>query len=157
MNFHIRAMQTEDLPRVAEIDSLSMSNPWSERMFATELSNPHARTSVAEVNGTIVALLVLWMILDEAHIATIAVHPDFRRQGISKIMMKTALSAAEKEGALTSLLEVRAGNLAAIKLYEIFGFEEVGLRRGYYKDNGEDALLMTLKDLRAALALKQSL
>ena len=144
MSIHIRKMTSEDLPRVVEIDKLSMSNPWSERMYVTELKNEGARCWVAELDRKVVSFLVLWMILDEAHIATIAVAPELRRQGIGQELLSFALENALKEGALTSLLEVRAGNTAALDLYRRFGYEEVGLRRGYYKDNGEDAVLMTL-------------
>jgi ribosomal-protein-alanine N-acetyltransferase len=82
--------------------------------------------------------------LDEAHIATIAIHPDFRRQGTGKLLLQAGMQAAYAEVARIYHLEVRAGNLAAQKMYSDFGYEIVGRRPGYYKNNGEDALLMTL-------------
>jgi ribosomal-protein-alanine N-acetyltransferase len=100
---------------------------------------------VAEVEGKIAAMLVLWFIIDEAHIATIAVHPDFRRQGIGEQILLHALRAAHSEGAQRAFLEVRAGNFAAQAMYRKYGFEMAGVRPGYYKDNNEDALLMDLE------------
>ena len=92
-------------------------------------------------------MLVLWMIVDEAHIATLATHPEARRQGVAKQLLVKALETAYAEGARTALLEVRAGNEAAQSMYRKFGFEEVGRRERYYKDNHEDAVLMTLDRL----------
>ncbi|MCF6277740.1 MAG: ribosomal protein S18-alanine N-acetyltransferase [Anaerolineales bacterium] len=148
MSVRIRKMTSADLPRVHEIDRLSMSSPWSQQMFATELDNPLARCWVAEADGDIVGTLVLWLIADEAHIATVAVHPDYRRQGIGQKLLSFSLKEVAAEGARLSLLEVRAGNTSALDLYRRFGYEAVGLRRAYYKDNAEDAILMTLHDIR---------
>jgi ribosomal-protein-alanine N-acetyltransferase len=88
---------------------------------------------------------VLWFIVDEAHIATIAVHPDFRRQGLGEQILLHALRSAQDEGARRAFLEVRAGTSAAQALYKKSGFEIAGVRRGYYKDNNEDAILMNLE------------
>lgn len=146
MNMLFRRMLVEDIPAVHEIDTLSFSLPWTERSFRFELTqNPVSRAWVAEVDGRIAAMLVLWFIVDEAHIATIAVHPDFRRQGIGEQILCHALRAAEGEGARRAFLEVRAGNAAAQAMYKKYGFEVAGVRPGYYKDNNEDALLMTLE------------
>lgn len=148
MNLVIRRMTLEDVPAVHEIDSLSFSLPWPERSFRFEVSeNPASRGWVAEVDGRVVAMLVLWLTVDEAHIATIATHPDFRQQGIGERLMIAALQSARREGARTAFLEVRASNLAAQNLYRKYGFVVSGCRPGYYKDNQEDALLMTLEDL----------
>jgi len=139
-------MTVEDIQAVHEIDMLSFSLPWSERSFRFELTeNPVSRGWVAEVNGQIAAMLVLWFFVDEAHIATIAVHPDFRRQGIGEEILIHALQAAQDEGARRAFLEVRAGNAAAQGMYKKYGFEVTGVRPGYYKDNNEDALLMNLE------------
>ena len=142
----IRRMKLEDVPAVHEIDVLSFSLPWPERSFRFELTgNPTSRGWVTEVNGRVAAALVLWFIIDEAHIATIAVHPDFRRQGLGEQILLHALRAVQAEGARRAFLEVRAGNTAAQALYKKYGFEIAGIRRGYYKDNNEDALLMNLE------------
>ena len=142
----IRRMTLADVPAVHEIDLLSFSLPWPERSFRFELTeNQVSRAWVAEVDGKIAAMLVLWFIIDEAHIATIAVHPDFRRQGIGEQILLHALRAARNEGAQRAFLEVRAGNAAAQAMYRKYGFEVAGVRPGYYKDNNEDALLMNLE------------
>lgn len=144
MNFEIRRMVEADMPAVIEIDQLSFSLPWPERSFRFEVTgNPAARCWVGEIDGRIVAMLVIWMILDEAHVATIATHPDFRHQGLGRQLLEHALKAAVEEGAVRSFLEVREGNLSAQAMYRQFGFVEDGRRPRYYKDNGEDAILMS--------------
>lgn len=143
----IRRMRLDDVPAVHAIDMLSFSLPWPERSFHFELTgNPTSRGWVTEVDGQVAAMLVLWFVIDEAHIATIAVHPDFRRQGLGEQLLLHALRAARDEGARRAFLEVRAGNSAAQALYIKYGFEVTGVRRGYYKDNNEDALLMNLEN-----------
>jgi len=142
----IRRMTLEDIPEVHAIDLLSFSLPWPERSFRFELTeNPISRGWVAEVDGIIAAMLVLWFIVDEAHIATIAVHPDFRRQGIGEQILLHALRGVQDEGARRAFLEVRAGNAAAQAMYKKYGFEITGVRPGYYRDNNEDAMLMNLE------------
>ena len=142
----IRRMTLADVPAVHEIDLLSFSLPWPERSFRFELTeNQVSRGWVTEVDGKVAAMLVLWFIVDEAHIATIAVHPDFRRQGIGEQILLYALRAARAEGAQRAFLEVRAGNAAAQAMYRKYGFTVAGVRRGYYKDNNEDAFLMNLE------------
>jgi ribosomal-protein-alanine N-acetyltransferase len=148
VNLAIRRMTLEDVPTVHEIDTLSFSLPWPERSFRFELTeNPVARSWVAESGGRIAAMLVLWLIVDEAHIATIATHPDFRRKGIGERLMIAALLSARAEGAARAFLEVRAGNAGALALYKKYSFVVAGLRPRYYKDNNEDAILMNLEDL----------
>jgi [ribosomal protein S18]-alanine N-acetyltransferase len=148
VNFSIRRMTLEDVPFVHEIDTLSFSLPWPERSFRFELTeNPVARPWVVESGGRVAAMLVLWLIIDEAHIATIATHPDFRRQGFAERLMIAALVSAREEGARRAFLEVRAGNAGALELYKKYGFIIVGVRKGYYKDNNEDAILMNLEEL----------
>lgn len=139
----MRAMTAADLPAVSTLDALSFRQPWPKNAFETELANPGARCWVAEVDGQVVAALVIWCVLDEAHIATIAVHPAFRRRGLGGRLLEAGMQAAYAEGARIYHLEVRDGNAAAQELYTSFGFEIVGRRPKYYHDTGEDALLMT--------------
>jgi ribosomal-protein-alanine N-acetyltransferase len=147
-------MRLEDVSAVHEIDMLSFSLPWPERSFNYEVNeNPAARCWVAEVDGRITAMLVMWLIVDEAHIATLATHPGFRRQGIGERLLLTALGAVREEGAGRAFLEVRAGNLGAQALYKKYGFSVDGVRPRYYKDNNEDAILMSLDGLHT-LALE---
>lgn len=148
MNFHIRRMTVEDVPAVAELDRISFSLPWTERSFHFEVSsNPASRCWVAEQGGQIIGVVVAWLLLDEVHIATIATRPEFRRQGIAQALLAHVLKLGAKDGALSSFLEVRASNVAAQAMYHKFGYEETGRRPRYYKDNGEDAILMTLEGL----------
>ena len=152
MSLIVRRMTVEDVPAAHEIDKLSFTLPWPERSFRFEVSdNPASRCWVAELDGRLVGMLVLWKIVDEAHIATLATHPEFRRMRIAEQLLVTALESAYAEGARSALLEVRAGNEAAQALYRKFGFEEVGRRGRYYKDNNEDAVLMTLHRLPEVL------
>ena len=139
-------MVEADVPAVHEIDELSFTLPWPERSFRFELTNnPSSRCWVAVADDRIAAMAVIWLIVDEAHVATIATHPDFRRQGIGEKLLKHALQSALEEGAVRSFLEVRASNEAAQAMYHRFGYIEDGRRPRYYKDNGEDAILMSAK------------
>ena len=146
----IRPMQPDDLEKVRAIDRLSFSLPWPESAFQYELNaNPAALLWVAETESPpeerrVVGMIVVWLITDEAHVATIAVHPDFRGQGIGRRLLSTALREAIRRGASQAMLEVRAGNQAAQALYRRFGFEVTYRRPKYYRDNNEDALLMNL-------------
>jgi ribosomal-protein-alanine N-acetyltransferase len=151
MSLVVRKMTVEDVPAAHAIDVSSFTLPWPERSFRFEVTdNPAARCWVAEMDGQVVGMLVLWMIVDEAHIASLATHTEFRRRGIAKQLLVEALDNAYSEGARTAFLEVRASNEAARRMYQKFGFEEVGRRERYYKDNNEDAILMTLKRLPLA-------
>jgi ribosomal-protein-alanine N-acetyltransferase len=148
VSISIRRMTLEDVPIVHEIDMLSFSLPWPERSFRFEMTeNPVARGWVAVSGERIASMLVLWLIVDEAHIATLATHPDFRREGIGQQLMITALLSARAEGAVRAFLEVRAGNTNALALYKKHGFAVAGIRPRYYRDNNEDAILMNLEDL----------
>jgi ribosomal-protein-alanine N-acetyltransferase len=152
LDLSIRRMNLADVPGVYALDVLSFNLPWTERSFLYEVTeNANARNWVAELpqdgSPRLVGMLVLWFILDEAHIATLAVHPEFRRRGIARRLLQTALDEAYTEGAERCLLEVRAGNRAALTMYKEIGFEIVGRRSHYYHDNDEDALLMTLENL----------
>lgn len=148
MSYFFRRMTLDDLEQVVAIDQISFSLPWPARSFQLELTdNPVSRCWVADLDGRVIAMLVAWFIVDEIHIATIATHPDFRRQGIGRNLLLHVLRSAKEEGALTSFLEVRESNLAAIEMYRQFGFVESGKRAGYYKDNNEDAILMSLGSL----------
>ncbi len=149
----LRPMELKDVEQVYAIDVQSFSLPWSERSYRFELTeNPTSRPWVAEVvNGRgqlqVVGMIVVWIILDEAHIATVATHPAFRRQGVARRLLVTALEDAASRGAIKAYLEVRRSNLGAQKLYEQFGFVVTGVRPRYYLDTQEDALLMTLERL----------
>lgn len=150
MTLVIRKMTLDDIPAVVDLDQKSFSLPWPERSFRFELTdNPASRCWVAELDGKVVGMIVVWLIVDEAHVATIATHPDFRRKGVAKRLLSHALQKLMEQGARSSFLEVRESNLAAQEMYRKFGYEETGRRRRYYKDNDEDAILMNLGSLSA--------
>ena len=150
---HIRPMRMEDLEQVQAVDRLSFSMPWPPSAYRYELKeNPQSLLRVAEIrtpddNWQIVGVIVIWLILDEAHIASIAVSPEQRGQGIGKRLLAEALKEAIQRGQSVATLEVRAHNFSAQNLYRRFKFEVVGQRPRYYRDNNEDALIMTLKSL----------
>jgi [ribosomal protein S18]-alanine N-acetyltransferase len=150
MNITIRKMTVDDVPAVVDLDQKSFSLPWPERSFRFELTdNPASRCWVAELDGKVIGMIVVWLIVDEAHIATLATHPEYRRQGIGRRLLAYALRQIMQDGARSSFLEVRASNLAAQEMYRKFGYEATGRRRHYYRDNDEDAILMTLDSLTA--------
>ena len=148
-------MEPRDLPSVIALDQQSFSLPWPESSFHFELEkNPAARCWVAEMTDDptmVVGMIVVWLILDEVHIATFAVDPQARRLHIGQILLARTLVNGVENGATKSFLEVRSGNLAACALYLKFGFEEVGVRKKYYSDNGEDAIMMNLDPINLQL------
>jgi ribosomal-protein-alanine N-acetyltransferase len=148
----IRPMKIDDLAQVHNIDELSFSTPWPLSSYRFELiENPTSMLWVAEESlpgkNRVVGMVVVWMLVDEAHIATFAVHPDSRSRGIGRRLLVYSLQEAARKGAIQATLEVRIGNLIAQNLYHEFGFRVVGRRPKYYQDNHEDALIMTLFDL----------
>ncbi len=151
--FVIRKMRLEDIAEVTKIDQASFSLPWPENAYAYELRRDlNSLVYVAEIEENdgqmkLIGVIVVWLILDEAHVATLAVHPDFRHQGVAQRMLLYALIQSAKRGALKATLEVRENNLIAQHLYQRFGFKVVGRRKGYYRDNHEDALIMTVEPL----------
>jgi ribosomal-protein-alanine N-acetyltransferase len=152
----MRKMTMDDLPAVMEIDRLSFSTPWSPRSFDYELNdNPASCLRVAEVRTSapgIAGFAGFWMLIDEAHISTLAVHPDLRGRGIGGVLLRDVIEQAIGLQASLVTLEVRESNQVGIHLYRNHGFEVVGRRVRYYKDNQEDAILMTLTDLRGMMA-----
>jgi len=152
-DLQIRIMQDEDIKQVTEIDRSSFTLPWPPRSFLFEIhENAYSLPLVAEFTSDdgckeISGFLVVWIIIDEAHIGTIAVAEKHRKKGIAEKLMKVGLSTAAQKGALSALLEVRRSNTPAITMYEKLGFVVDGVRPKYYKDNNEDAILMSLPNL----------
>ena len=140
----IAAMRLEDLAEVQRIEQASFSTPWPENAYRSELmTNRLASYLVARIDDRIVAYGGMWLMVDEAHITTFAVHPAWRRQRIGERLLLAFLDLARDRHAREATLEVRLSNLAARRLYEKYGFRPVGLRPRYYSDNNEDALIMT--------------
>ena len=140
----IGPMRLDDLPAIHRIELASFSAPWPPHAYRSELeSNRLANYLVARVGDRIAAYGGMWIMVDEAHITTFAVHPAWRRQRIGERLLLAFLDLAMDRRAHEATLEVRLSNLPARKLYEKYGFRPVGLRPRYYSDNGEDALIMT--------------
>lgn len=136
-------MRPEDLDQVLAIERASFTMPWSRGAFLYEMQqNRVARCWVMRERGDVVAYLCVWEIADELHITNVAVRPDFRRRGIARELLGTAIADARARGFRVVALEVRPSNVEARALYRSLGFEVIGRRRGYYYDTGEDALLM---------------
>jgi ribosomal-protein-alanine N-acetyltransferase len=141
-------MHHEDVPAVHEIERLSFRTPWPAYAFEQELrSNRLARYLVARAGDRIVGFAGVWLMVDEAHITTFGVHPEWRRQRIGRQLLLNLAELSVSIGARRMTLEVRPSNLPAQALYRGFGFEIAGRRHRYYTDDGEDALIMTTPDL----------
>ncbi|MDQ2623505.1 MAG: ribosomal protein S18-alanine N-acetyltransferase [Actinomycetota bacterium] len=136
----IRELGYADLPAVVSIERRSFSSPWSVGMFVLEMSRRSGITLAAVEDGKVIGCVILSRYDQAWHLMKIAVAPEQRRRGIASTLVEAAFSRLESETPVT--LEVRPSNHSAIALYERFGFVSLGLRKGYYPDNGEDALIM---------------
>jgi ribosomal-protein-alanine N-acetyltransferase len=144
----IEPMGLDDLPTVQAIEEASFTTPWPPHAYRSEIeTNRLAQYIVARVGGEVVAYAGMWMMVDEAHITTFAVHPRWRRQRIGERLLLTLFDLARGRRAREATLEVRLSNLPARRLYEKYGFRPVGLRPRYYSDDNEDALIMTTESL----------
>jgi ribosomal-protein-alanine N-acetyltransferase len=144
----VEPMQLEDVAAVHEIERLSFRTPWPAYAFEQELrGNRLARYLVARAGDRVVGFAGLWMMVDEAHITTFGVHPEWRRQAIGRQLLLNLAELSIAIGARRMTLEVRESNVVAQALYRAFGFDTVGRRRAYYTDDGEDALVMTTPEL----------
>ncbi len=139
----LREMLVEDLDQVIKIERELFSPPWTREGFFTYLTHKDAMFLVVEEKGEILAYCGLLMVLDEGDITNVAVRPDRQREGIGHFLMDSLIRLAEEQGVTTIHLEVRVGNDTAIRLYERMGFTRDGIRKQYYTDPVEDALLMT--------------
>jgi [ribosomal protein S18]-alanine N-acetyltransferase len=138
----VRPMRPPDLEHVARVERASFPTSWHTQAYATELTNPAALYLVATVGETVVGFSGQWVIMDEAHITTIAVSPEWRGRRIGERILSEMLGQAIRRGATRATLEVRATNDPARRLYEKYGFVDVAVRKAYYPDNGEDAVIM---------------
>lgn len=148
----IAPMRQEDIPVVIDIESVSFSTSWPANAFANEISeNKLAHYYVGRIDGKIVAYGGIWVILEDSHITTIAVHPDHRGRGLGEQMLVHLLDEAMARGASWITLEVRESNDVAQRLYRKYGFTNVSVRRAYYSDNNENAVVMWAGNLRGQL------
>ncbi len=144
----LRPMGEDDLDSVLAIEGGSFETPWTRTHFRDELKNADLSVPrLALFDGQVVGYTVTWIIVDECHLANIAVHPDFRGLGIGRVLLEDVLELARDRSCGKVCLEVRRSNKTAIRLYESFGFRVVGVRKNYYHDGflrNEDAILMDL-------------
>jgi ribosomal-protein-alanine N-acetyltransferase len=144
----IRPMTAADLPAVQLIERASFTTPWPAQAYRQELeANRLAHYVVALLGERIVGYGGIWLMVDEAHVTTFAIHPAYRRRRIGERLLIALLDLAVDRHAREATLEVRLSNLAARRLYEKYGFRPVGIRPRYYSDNQEDALIMTTEPL----------
>ena len=144
----IEPMRLADLPDVQAIEQASFTTPWPPHAYRSEIeSNRLSTYLVARYGDTLVGYAGMWLMVDEAHITTFAIHPAWRRRRIGERLLLSLLDLAVDRRAREATLEVRLSNLAARRLYEKYGFRPVGLRPNYYSDDREDALVMTTETL----------
>lgn len=133
-----------DLDGILAVDQASFTNPWTREMFEWEAAHSDvARVYVVRAGGAgVIAYCAGWIVFDELHINNLAVLPAWRRRGVGRALLEAVLAEARRLGAVRATLEVRASNQAARALYERAGFRPAGLRRGYYTNPVEDALIL---------------
>ncbi len=137
----IRAFTQQDIPKIAELEKLCFSDPWQADAFYAVCRYPVLYGLVAEEDGEIVGYCCTQVLFEDAELQNIAVAPKMRGRGLATDLLTAAEENAKTLGAEKCFLEVRVGNTPAIRLYEKFGYERIGVRKGYYGE-GEDAILM---------------
>ena len=135
-------MNESHVPQVAELEKICFSDPWSEKSVASELNNSLSCWLVAEENGVVTGYIGSQTVIDESDMMNVAVHPDHRRKGIAEALVVELVEALKKRESHCLTLEVRASNEPAKALYEKLGFAQVGLRKNYYRNPKEDALIL---------------
>lgn len=143
-------MTPADIPHITAIERRCYAMPWQESAYYTELANSCATYLVARLGERVVGYAGMWVIMDEAHITTIAVDPDYRGRRYAERLMLALIERAQRLGANRATLEVREGNRVARHLYRLFGFEDTAVRKCYYTDNQENAIVMWAEGLRTA-------
>ena len=148
-NITIRKMEKTDLEQVMAIEEEAYGeHHWSRESFCNELENNlSVYFSAVDENNNLVGYLGAWLIFEEAHVTTIAVKSDFKKQGIADRLMVELIDICYKNMVKFITLEVRVSNIPALGLYAKWGFSDVGVRKGYYQDNNEDALIMFTENI----------
>lgn len=144
MEIKLVKMEESDIEAMVETERAVFTAPWTPGMFRQELTNALAYYIVAKAGDRVAGHGGLWTVFDEGHITNIAVRPEYQRQGVASQILKNFLEFAQEYEMSFLTLEVRRSNHPAIELYRKFGFEEAGMRKEYYEDNREDAVIMTL-------------
>ncbi len=137
-----REMVPEDAAAVERVERACFSMPWSRESFWQEAANDQTYYLLACREGQVVGYAGAWLVAGEAQVTNVAIHPDWRGRGFATKLMERLILEVRARGATAMTLEVRPSNTAALALYEKFGLRSVGRRRGYYQDNGEDALIL---------------
>lgn len=141
-----REMTIADIDAVVTVENQSFTSPWSRQAFCDELKNQLAHYLLAVMKDRVIGYVGMWLIIDEVHITNVAVLPSYRKLGIGKCMMQKAIGFAKARGAASMTLEVRPSNTPALALYKKLGFEHAGVRKNYYEDTQEDAIIMWLRE-----------
>lgn len=144
LSINIRNAELNDLSSIVDIERASYTHPWSENLIRESLSNKNALNFIAydKFEQKIYGFILNIFLIDELHILNIAVDPAYRRRGIGDMLLETSINNARQKGGNIAFLEVRRSNIKALTMYIKHGFRVVGVRRGYYSDNREDALVM---------------
>lgn len=138
-----RLMNEEDIDDVLEIEHKSFATPWSREAFFNELThNQFALYVVLEEENKVIGYCGAWIVVDEAHITNVALLPEYRGRKLGEALMRQLMELASEMGAVTMTLEVRVSNFTALSLYRKLGFQNGAIRKNYYTDNQEDALVM---------------
>ena len=141
------SLEKSHIPKILEIEQVTHSAPWSQKSFENELEHKYGVFLVGLIDGEVSAYGGVWILVDEAHVTNIVVKESLRGQGVGRKLMIELLERARNKGAVCATLEVRASNAPAIHLYETLGFVQATIRKNYYPDNKEDAVVMMLNDL----------
>ena len=138
----IEVMNSDHVAQIAALEKICFSDPWSQRSIASELDNGLAFWLVATEGEQVAGYIGSQTVMDETDMMNVAVHPDFRRQGIAQALVSTLVEKLREKGSHCLTLEVRASNTPASALYEKLGFLEIGRRKNYYRNPREDALIL---------------
>ena len=143
MSLELRRLELGDLDAIEQIERVSYPTPWSRSMFTSELAKPSSRSLAAvDDDDSVIGYLVISKHVDAWHVMNVAVAPGHRRRGVASALIARLLEVTRSDAERGHTLEVRVSNVGAIALYESFGFQRRGVRRGYYTDNREDAVIM---------------
>ena len=149
--FTFRAIVEADLPRIMEIEAAGFRHPWSEALLRAELGHAWSNLVAALAppaeggEARILGYIIFWLVHDEVHVLNVGTAPEARRRGVGRALMDQAVATGRGKGARLSTLEVRRSNAPAIALYLALGYRQVGIRPGYYAEENEDAIVMTLE------------
>ena len=141
-NLIIEEMKENDIDGVFEVEKNCFEDYWSKDSFKKELSNNLAKYLVAKIDNKVVGYVGIWFVVDEGHITNVAVHEDYRGQKIGDQLIKELVQVCKNNKIISMTLEVRVSNVVAQNLYKKYGFKLSGIRKEYYSDNKEDAMIM---------------